>query len=66
MAQMIVDGLRPHAGRSAGSGLHDTDNDGDVEDVYSPRRGSAPKRRNYLENELSVGSRSTRFRPALR
>lgn len=66
MAQMIIDGLRPHAGRSVGSDLHDTGNDGDVEEVYSPRKGGAPKRRDGLENQLSVGSRSIRFRPVLR
>jgi hypothetical protein len=37
-----------------------------VEEVYSPRKGGAPKRRDGLENQLSVGSRSIRFRPVLR
>lgn len=62
MAQMIVDGLRPYVGRSAGPDLHDTGNDGDAEEDYSHRkRGCAPKRRDYAENKLSVGSRSIRF-----
>jgi len=60
MAQMIVDGLRPHAGHSTRP--DDTGNDGDVEENYSPRkRGGAPQRRDCLENQLSVSSTSTRF-----
>ena len=67
MAQMIIDGLRPNASRSAGPDLHDTGDDGDVEEDYSPRRrGGAPKRRDCSENALSVGSKSIRFRPPLR
>lgn len=57
MVQAITDGLRPQLGRSVGSNLQDAGNDGDVEEGYSrlkPRRGNGTKRRNHLENELSV------------
>jgi len=54
---MIIDGLRPQSGRSAGSGLQDADSDADVEEDYTRSRtgGSGrPKRRNHWENGLSV------------
>lgn len=59
MAQMIIDGLRPQLGRSVGSNLGDAGNDGDVEGGYSEpkrREGNRTKRRDHLENELSVSS----------
>ena len=57
MAQMIIDGLRPQIGRSAGLGPQDTGNDGDVEEDYpgpTARRSRAPKIRHPSENMLSV------------
>jgi len=55
MAQMIIDGLRPQIGRSAG--FQDAGNDADVEEDYSSprtRKGGGPRRRNQWENGLSV------------
>lgn len=68
MAHMIIAGLRPHIGRSAGLGPQDSGNDGDAEEDYptlGTRRRSAPKRRSPHESELSVSSNCIIFSSGL-
>lgn len=66
---MIVDGLRPQFNRTFGSSQQDPGNDADAEEYFPKsrtRERKGPKRRNPLENVLSVSQFSLSLNPRCR